>query len=120
MTGGAEQRAAAILEVCDLSAATVVDVGGGQGRLLAALLAATPQMRGVVVDRPEVLAAAEPVLTAVGVSDRCELAAADFFETVPEGGDVYVLAQILHDWPDADAWRSCGSAPPPWRQAPNC
>ena len=120
MTGGAEQRAAAILEVCDLSATgTVVDVGGGQGRLLAALLAATPQIRGVVVDRPEVLAAAEPVLTAVGVNDRCELAAADFFKTVPEGGDVYVLAQILHDWPDYDALeilRVCAAAMAPGAQ----
>ena len=46
---------------------------------------------------------ARPVLTAAGVSDRCDLASADFFETVPGGGDIYVLAQILHDWPDRHA-----------------
>ena len=117
MTGGAEQRAEAILEMCDLSGVrTAVDVGGGQGRLLAALLVATPQMRGVVVDRPEVLAAAGPVLTAAGVNDRCELASADFFKNVPAGGDVYVLAQILHDWPDHDALeilRVCATAMAP-------
>ena len=55
----------------------------------------------------------EPVLAATGVADRCELAAADFFEAVPSGGDVYVLAQILHDWPDEDArniLRVCAAA----------
>ena len=75
---------------------STIDVGGGQGRLLAALLAANPQMRDVVVDRAEALAGAGPVLAATGVSDRCELAATDFLEAVPSGGDVYVLAQILH------------------------
>ena len=53
-------------------------------------------------------------------SDRCELAAADFFKSVPEGGDVYVLAQILHDWPDHDALgilRVCAAAMAP---APGC
>jgi hypothetical protein len=86
MTGGAEQRAAAILKACDLTGANVtIDVGGGQGRLIAALLAAAPQMRGVVVDRAEVLASARAVLADSGVIDRCELSAADFFETFRRG-----------------------------------
>ena len=117
MTGGAAQRAAAILETCDLTAAKImIDVGGGHGRLVAALLAAAPQMRGVVVDRAEVLAGANAVLAETGVIDRCELAAADFFETVPSGGDVYVLAQILHDWPDEAARKilaTCATAMAP-------
>jgi hypothetical protein len=117
MTGSTEGRSTAILGTCDLSRVrTVVDVGGGQGRMLTALLAANPQMRGVVVDRPEVLAAAGPLLTAAGLRDRCELTAADFFKAVPAGGDVYVLAQILHDWPDRDALeilRVCAAAMAP-------
>jgi hypothetical protein len=117
MTGSVEGRAAAILDTCDLSLVrTAVDVGGGQGRMLAALLAANPQMRGVLVDRPEALAAAGPLLTAAGVSDRCKLTAADFFKAVPAGGDVYVLALILHDWPDRDALeilRVCAAAMSP-------
>ena len=117
MTGGADQRAAAVLEACDLSMVeTTVDVGGGQGRLLAAVLAAHPEMRGVVVDRAEVLVAAGSVLAAADVTDRCELTAADFFESVPDGGDVYILAQIIHDWPDHDALeilRVCAAAMEP-------
>jgi hypothetical protein len=117
MTGGAEQRAAAILEVCDLTGVqTTIDIGGGQGRLVATLLAETPGMRGIVVDRAEVVAGAGSVLASAGVIDRCEVVAADFFVDVPSGGDVYVLAQILHDWADDEALailRVCAAAMAP-------
>ena len=104
MSEGASARAEALRAVRDLSSiGTVVDVGGGQGRLLAGLLEATPGLSGVLFDRPEVVAGAEAVLRAAGVADRCAVVGGDFFASVPPGGDAYVLAQIVHDWPDAEA-----------------
>src|SRR5918999_2033693 len=104
MSEGASARAEALRAVRDLSSiGTVVDVGGGQGRLLAGLLEATPGLSGVLLDRPEVVAGAEAVLRAAGVADRCAVVGGDFFASVPPGGDAYVLAQIVHDWPDAEA-----------------
>jgi O-methyltransferase/methyltransferase family protein len=92
---------------------TVVDVGGGNGALLAGLLAAHSQMQGVVFDQPHVVAAAEGVLREAGVADRCRIVSGDFFESVPKGGDAYLLKWIIHDWEDEEAaavLRSCRSA----------
>jgi predicted O-methyltransferase YrrM len=91
----------------------VVDVGGGHGALLAALLQSHPQLRGVLFDREATVAGARTVLERAGVADRCEIVAGDFFESVPSGGDVYLLSWILHDWDDARATRilqSCRAA----------
>jgi hypothetical protein len=91
----------------------VVDVGGGHGALLAALLGVHPQMRGVVFDQPHVVAGAPEVLEAAGVADRCEIVGGSFFDAVPPGGDAYLLKAILHDWEDDDAvriLRSCRGA----------
>lgn len=82
---------------------TVVDVGGGVGRLLSAILKATPTARGVLYDLPHALAGAPPVLRQHNVADRVELLEGSFFDSVPTGGDVYVLKMILHDWPDDKA-----------------
>jgi precorrin-6B methylase 2 len=82
---------------------TVVDVGGGNGALLVALLSAHPQMRGVVLDLPHTIAAAERSIAAAGLGDRCDAIAGSFFDAVPAGGDAYVLRAILHDWGDAEA-----------------
>ncbi len=104
MSGGAEVRAEALLAACDLSGVgTIVDVGGGQGRLLAAVLAAVPRLRGILADRPEVVAGGEEVLRMAGVAGRCAVVGSDFFTSVPPGGDAYVLAQIIHDWPEQEA-----------------
>ena len=101
MTGGSPDRAQVILDHCDLaSVETIVDVGGGRGELLATVLAHAPGVRGVLADLPDVLAGAPPVLERAGVSERCTLAAIDFFEGVPAGGDAYILALVIHDWPD--------------------
>jgi len=81
---------------------TIVDVGGGNGSLLAAVLAATPNARGAVFDLPHVVAGAAAVLDAAGVADRCETVAGSFFEAVPPA-DAYVLRSILHDWEDEEA-----------------
>jgi hypothetical protein len=84
---------------------TVVDVGGGHGALVAALLVAYPAMRGVLFDQPHVVAGAPSVLDSAGVADGCEVVAGSFFDAVPAGGDAYVLKAILHDWEDEDALR---------------
>jgi len=81
----------------------VVDVGGGNGTLLAAVLAEVPAMRGVVFDQPHVVEGIAPVLEAAGVADRCRVVGGSFFEAVPEGGDAYVLKSIIHDWEDEEA-----------------
>jgi len=83
--------------------ATIVDVGGGHGRLLAAILGATPAARGVLFDLPQVVAGAPTVLREHHAHDRVRIVEGSFFERIPEGGDAYVLKHIIHDWPDDDA-----------------
>jgi hypothetical protein len=82
---------------------TVVDVGGGNGALLVSLLLAHPQMRGVLFDQSHVAAAARRRFEAAGLSGRCEVVAGDFFTSLPEGGDAYLLKWIIHDWDDQRA-----------------
>jgi C-methyltransferase len=82
---------------------TIVDVGGGHGRLLAAILAATPTARGVLFDLPEVIAGAPALLSARGVDDRVEVVGGSFFDSVPAGRDAYVLKHVIHDWGDDEA-----------------
>ncbi|MFI9007737.1 methyltransferase [Actinosynnema sp. NPDC053489] len=78
---------------------TVVDVGGGDGRLLDLVLAAGPGLRGVLFDRPHVTGAATGVLARHGT--RASVVAGDFFhDPVPAGGDLYLLSRIMHDWDD--------------------
>lgn len=106
-----------LLEAYDFSRLrSVVDVGGGHGALVAALLAAHPHMRGVVLDQPHVVAQAPAVLEEAGVADRAEVVAGSFFDDVPAGADAYVLKAIVHDWEDAEALRilrRCRAAIPP-------
>jgi hypothetical protein len=105
---------AAILEAYDFSRfRSVIDVGGGTGTLLAAILQKHPTLRGMLFDLPHVIERAPDVLRAAGVSDRCELAAGGFFEGVPGGHDAYLLKWIIHDWDDARAiaiLRACHGA----------
>jgi hypothetical protein len=84
---------------------TVVDVGGGRGGLLLPLLAKHPHLRGVLLERPRALRSARKDARALGVLRRCELVEGDFFRSVPRGGDVYLLRNIVHDWEDARALR---------------
>jgi 2,7-dihydroxy-5-methyl-1-naphthoate 7-O-methyltransferase len=81
----------------------VVDVGGGTGTLLAAILRTDASLRGTIVDLPATIAAAAPLLAAQALDGRCELVAGSFFDPLPAGAGTYVLANILHDWPDDDA-----------------
>ncbi|MEX0171175.1 methyltransferase [Streptomyces sp. LMG1-1-1.1] len=94
---------------------TVIDVAGGTGELLGRVLAAHPSLRGILLERPHVVAAARGRLTATGVADRCAYRIGDFAD-VPPGGDVYLLSRVLHDWDDArcrDILRHLGRAMPP-------
>jgi hypothetical protein len=94
---------AAIAAAYDWTGATsVVDVGAGAGSLVASIVTGNPNIRGILFDRPDVLPDADHLLRARGVRERCELFAGSFFEAMPVTGDVLILSQILHDWPDAE------------------
>ncbi len=81
---------------------TLVDVGGGNGSLLATILNANPKMKGVLFDQPSVITRAKQDrhITAKGIAERCTLESGDFFEAVPKGGDAYIMKRTLHDWDD--------------------
>jgi hypothetical protein len=79
-----------------------VDVGGGNGALLAAPLR-FPAMRGVLLDQPHVVANAVAVLERAGVADRCEIVGGSFFDEVPTGGEAYTLKSIIRDYGDERA-----------------
>ena len=92
----------AVAQAYDFSGFTnIVDVGGGHGALLAAIAAAHPRVRGIVFDRPEVVAGAAPLLASQGLGDRIGTAGGDFLEAVPPGADAYIMKHIIHDWDDA-------------------
>lgn len=101
MTATTRQQIPAILEAYDFSRIqTLVDIGGGHGPLLAAILRAYPALQGILVDRPEIVAGASQALEESGVADRCAVMAGDLFGGLPAGGDGYLLKSILHDWDD--------------------
>jgi hypothetical protein len=103
MTTGSAQL---ILDSCDLSdVQSAVDVGGGDGTLLMGLLDSMPGMRGVVVDKEEVVSRARQRSAAAALGDRLEFRPGDFFETLPVGAELYLLGWILHDWDDEAAGR---------------
>ncbi|MFJ9543182.1 methyltransferase [Streptomyces sp. NPDC101225] len=81
-------------------AASVTDVGGGDGTLLAALLTAHPHLRGVLFETPRGAAEAGPLLDAAGVAGRCEVVTGDFLVSVPAGSDVCLLKGVVKDWDD--------------------
>lgn len=117
---GGHQEAAAVFDaaMADLSNArdvsaisgydfsqfgTVVDVGGGEGRLVRSVLASFPSVKGILYDLPVVIARARPIIASEGLTERCAVVGGSFFDAVPPGGDVYMLKQVLHDWPDEQA-----------------
>ena len=97
-------------------ASKIVDVGGGDGMLLATLLAAHPAMQGLLFEQPRVIEKAKQRMAAEGWAARCEVLAGDMFESIPAGGDVYVLSRVVHDWDDERAiaiLRNCRNAMTP-------
>jgi hypothetical protein len=78
----------------------IIDVGGGYGELLAAILAANSQARGILFDLPHATEGARRHFEQAHLSDRCEFVSGDFFQSVPRGADAYVLKSVIHDWND--------------------
>jgi hypothetical protein len=104
MTAGSEFAIYAVLAAYDFSGfRTIIDIGGGHGRLLSMILAKADTARGVLYDLPTVVDGAGPELTKAGVAARCEVLGGSFFDSVPDGGDAYLMKAILHDWADDDA-----------------
>jgi O-methyltransferase domain/Dimerisation domain len=104
MTQLSRGSAEAVIRAYDFSSFHhIVDVGGGQGLMLAAILRANPHMGGTLFDQPDVVAGAKAVLVERGVIDRCNIVGGSFFETVPEGADAYLMRVVIHDWEDDEA-----------------
>lgn len=90
---------AAIVAAYDFSdLKNIIDVGGSTGNLLATILEHNPQARGILFDMPHVVRDAPAFLKARGMTDRIRIEPGSFFETVPAGGDAYLLSHIIHDW----------------------
>jgi len=91
----------------------IVDVGGGNGTLIATILDSAPKLRGILFDSSSGSAEASEQLRTRGVLERCEVIAGDFFHSVPKGGDAYILKNIIHDWDDersATILKNCRNA----------
>jgi hypothetical protein len=90
-----------VIAACDFSEAkTIVDVGGGQGTFIAEVLKRNKGAKGVLYDLPNVVAGAVTVLESAGLVERCTVIVGSFFDSVPEGGDVYCISRVLFNWDD--------------------
>jgi len=108
MTAHSTQENGAIVQAYDFSrAGTIVEPGGGNGSLLAAVLEANPRVRGILFDLPHVIERARAARGTHG--SRLEFASGSFFEHVPAGGDIYLMKHIIHDWDDTEALRILGA-----------
>lgn len=101
MTGLTSSVNDAVLSSYDFSSiGRIVDIGGGHGSLIVAILKANPEMRGVLFDAPPVIEGSRDRIRDEGLAERCETVAGDFFASVPGGCDAYILKWIIHDWDD--------------------
>ena len=101
MVGVHGAETTAMLDAYDFSGiGTLVDIGGGNGSLLAATLQRHPALRGILFDRPDVIERARTNIKTAALESRCTLMPGDFFQTVPSGGDAYLMRHIIHDWND--------------------
>jgi len=92
---------------------TLVDIGGGNGHLLTAILSTYPGLHGVLFDQPGIAASTEHNLAQLSIADRCRCAGGDFFESIPADGDGYLISNVLHDWSDEQVvriLRNCAAA----------
>jgi len=106
MTSLSGPEAEALVEAYDFSALhKVLDVGGGHGTLLASILKRNPTLRGGIFEQLQVLESARSAIQCAGLSDRCEFVAGNFFDSIPEGYDAYLLKYVIHDWSDDNAIR---------------
>ena len=106
MSGFSEQESAAILAAYDFSGfSDVIDIGGGRGALVAALLTTCSHLRAVILDLEPAAPGATQLLSEAGLTGRATFTAGDFFTAIPEGADVYLMKSVLHNWDDAAAAR---------------
>jgi hypothetical protein len=99
MAGLTSQEPAAVAAAYDFSSFnTIIDIGGGTGNMITTILTRHPALRGVLFDKPHVVADAVPLLAAKGLSNRIRVEAGDFLRTVPRGGEVYLLSHIIHNF----------------------
>ena len=104
MTSLSANQVPGILEAYDFSPfKTLVDVGGGHGYLMSEVLQKYPGIRGIIFDLAHVLGATQEKIGERGLKDRCRTVDGNFFESVPEGGDAYLMKFIIHDWDDEQA-----------------
>jgi hypothetical protein len=94
ITSRARQENAAVATAYDWPQGAIVDVGGGQGSLLATILAQVPNASGVLFELPHVAAAGAKLIAGAGLTHRCRTVAGSFFEQVPTGGDLYLLRRV--------------------------
>ncbi|MDB5020817.1 MAG: methyltransferase [Pedobacter sp.] len=101
MTSNSAFASVAVVNSYDFSSISkLVDVGGGHGFLLASILSKYNTVKGVLYDMPAIVAEAKELLASHGVTDRCETVGGNFFDSVPEGADAYIMKHIIHDWSD--------------------
>jgi hypothetical protein len=104
MTSISTFESKAVLAAYDFSGiGTLVDVAGGHGLLIMTILKANRKLEGILFDLPHVAAGAPALLQRRGIADRCQIVSGDFFASVPEGGDAYIMKHIIHDWDDERA-----------------
>ena len=114
MSGNTVRSARAVVEAYDFSGVNrVVDIAGGRGAFIAAILERYPHLQGVLTDLPAVANEAKAYIKSEGVEDRCEIIGGDYFESVPSGGDIYILKSVIEDEQDdgaVDLLKNCRRA----------
>jgi hypothetical protein len=101
MVGVHGAEPAAVAAAYDFSAfKTIADVGGASGNLLTTILGKYPNSKGILYDLPHVVRDAPPLIKTRGLTDRVAIQAGSFFDSVPTGGDAYLLSHVIHDWPE--------------------
>ncbi|MEW5950134.1 MAG: methyltransferase [Thermodesulfobacteriota bacterium] len=99
-----EQEIDSILSAYDFSSfKKIVDIGGGHGGFISAVLKAYPQIKGILFDLSHAVTTVGKPIEGNTIADRCELVAGDFFKSIPIGGDLYTLKSVIHDWNDERA-----------------
>ncbi len=104
MTSFSTLHLTGVLDAYDFSqATTIMDVGGGHGRIITEILTNCPGVRGVLFDLPHAFEGGKGTIARAGLADRCDVVSGDFFVSVPAGADTYILSRVIHDWDDETA-----------------